>query len=77
MAQTITFRPDHDAAQALALLTKDGTSVSTAVRDALVQSAYLRAQALLRAEASALAADEVDRAEAAQVLNDMESLRAW
>lgn len=77
MSQTITFRPDHDAAEALALLTKDGTAVSTAVRNALVESAHSRAQALLRAEALALAADEADRAEAAQVLKDMESLRAW
>lgn len=77
MSQTITFRPDHDAAQALALLTRDGTPVSTAVRNALVESAHSRAKVLLRAEASTLAADEVDRAEAAQVLKDMESLRAW
>ncbi|SFE32558.1 hypothetical protein [Blastococcus tunisiensis] len=31
----------------------------------------------LRAEAAALAADDGDRAEAAEVLRDMESLRAW
>jgi len=31
----------------------------------------------LRAEAAELTADEADRAEAAQVLRDMETLRAW
>jgi hypothetical protein len=31
----------------------------------------------LRAEAEELAADETDRAEAMQVLRDMETLRAW
>ena len=77
MADTITFRPDEDAAKALAVLTQDGTSVSTAVRNALIDAARSRAQERLRAEAAALAANEVDRAEAAQVLRDMETLRAW
>lgn len=77
MADTITFRPDEDAARALAVLTRDGTSVSSAVRAALIDAARERARSALRAEAEALAADEQDRAEAAQVLRDMESLRAW
>jgi hypothetical protein len=77
MAETITFRPDEDAARALAVLTRDGTSVSTAVRSALIDAARHRAAAAVRAEAEALANDEQDRAEAAQVLRDMETLRAW
>jgi hypothetical protein len=77
MADTITFRPDEDASRALAVLTRDGTPVSAAVRAALIDAARERARATLRAEAEALAADEQDRAEAAQVLRDMESLRAW
>lgn len=77
VADTITFRPDEDAAQALAVLTRDGTSVSTAVRAALIDAARNRAKSTLRAEAEALAADDQDRAEAAQVLRDMETLRAW
>jgi hypothetical protein len=44
---------------------------------ALIDAARERARSTLRAEAEALAADEQDRAEAAQVLRDMESLRAW
>ncbi len=77
MAETITFRPDEDARRALAMLTRDGTPVSAAVRAALIEAAKTAAQNRLRAEAAALAADEADRAEAAQVLRDMETLRAW
>ena len=77
MADTITFRPGEDAARALAVLTRDGTPVSTAVRAALLYAARERARSTLRVEAEALAADELDRAEAAQVLRDMETLRAW
>ncbi|MGH9076399.1 MAG: hypothetical protein ACRDY0_02930 [Acidimicrobiales bacterium] len=77
MAGTISFRPDDDAARALAVLTRDGTPVSSAVRAALIDAARERARAALRAEVETLAADEADRAEAAQVLRDMETLRAW
>jgi hypothetical protein len=77
MAATITFRPDADARLALDELTADGTPVSTAVRDALVEAAARHAKARLRAEVEALAADPVDRAEAANVLRDLDQLRAW
>ena len=61
------------------VLTKDGTPVSTAVRTALIDAArrLALAGATLRAEAAELVADEQDRAEAAQLLRDMETLRAW
>lgn len=77
MAATITFRPDEAARLALDELTSDGTPISAAVRDALVEAAARHAKKRLRAEVEALAADPDDRAEAAQVLRDMESLRAW
>lgn len=77
MADTITFRPDEDASRALAVLTRDGTAVSAAVRAALIEAAGRRAGDALRAEAQALTADDADRAESAQVLRDMETLRAW
>ena len=77
MAETITFRPDEDARRALAVLTQDGTSVSTAVRAALIDAAKAAGQDRLHAEAAALAADDTDRAESAQVLRDMETLRVW
>ncbi len=75
--KTITFRPDEDVQRALDALTSDGTAVSTAVRSALIDAARTRARQRLRAEAEALADDAADRAEAAQVLRDMETLRAW
>jgi len=77
MADTITFRPDEDASRALEILTRDGTPVSTAVRTALIEAARRQASDRLRAEAAALASDKDDRLEAAQVLPDMETLRAW
>ena len=77
VAGTITFRPDEEASRALAVLTRDGTPISTAVRTALIEAARRKAAAAIRAEAEELAVDEVDRAEAMQVLRDMETLRAW
>lgn len=77
MADTITFRPDEDTSKALEVLTRDGTAVSVAVRSALIDAARRKAGAVIRAEAERLAEDESDRAEAMQVLRDMETLRAW
>jgi len=77
VADTITFRPDEETARAIEALTRDGTPVSTAVRQALLAAARDHARAKLRTEAEKLADDEDDRAEAAQVLRDMETLRAW
>jgi hypothetical protein len=77
VADTITFRPDGDASRAIEALTSDGTPVSTAVRAALIDAARRKAATRIHAEARKLADDEADRAEAAQVLRDMETLRAW
>jgi hypothetical protein len=77
VTDTITFRPDADTQLALAALTADGTPVSTAVRSALIAAARARVSAVVRAEAEVLADDVADRAEAARVLHDMETLRAW
>jgi len=76
MADTITFRPDEDTVRALEALTADGTAVSTVVRSALIDAARQKAVRQLRAEAEVLAEDAEDRAEAAQLLRDMETLRA-
>jgi len=77
MADPITFRPDEDAQRALDALTADGTAVSTAVRSALIDAATSLARERLRSEAEAIASHPQDRAEAAQVLKAMETLRAW
>lgn len=76
MADTITFRPDADTSRALSILTEDGTPVSAVVRAALIDAARNKAAKSLREEAETLAGDPIDRAEAAQVLRDMETLRA-
>jgi hypothetical protein len=77
LAETITFRPGEDARRALAVLTQDGTSVSTAVRAALIEAAKTAAQDRLRAEAAALAPTTPTVPRRLQVLRDMETLRTW
>lgn len=77
MAATVTFRPDEEARRALEELTADGTPVSQAVRDALVEAAARRVRSALREEAEALAHDPQDVAEMGNILSDMEYLRAW
>jgi len=74
MAEAITFRPDDESLRALAVLTEDGTTVADAVRSALIEAALHRVRDRLRSESAALAANEQDRAEAAQVLRDMQEL---
>jgi hypothetical protein len=77
MADAITFRPDADTAKALEVLTKDGTAVSAAVQAALIDAAGRKFIDAIRTDAGCLAEDETDRAEAMQVLRDVETLRAW
>ena len=74
MAEAITFRPDDESLRALAVLTEDGTTVSDALRSALIEAATQRVRDRLRSESAALAANEQDRAEVAQVLRDMQEL---
>jgi hypothetical protein len=66
MADAITFRPDEDASRALAVLTRDGTPISAAVRTALIEAARRKAAAAIRAEAEDLAADQQDRVQASR-----------
>lgn len=73
---TITFRADTETEQALATLTADGRSASSAIREALLLAAKARQAEELREEALALAADPDDVAEARAVLAGLEPLRA-
>jgi hypothetical protein len=73
----ITFRPDADTERALRELTSDGSSISAAIRDALLAAARMHEEERLRAESLSVATDPDDLAEARAVLADMESLRAW
>ncbi|MGL5828775.1 MAG: hypothetical protein ACRC0L_04305 [Angustibacter sp.] len=74
MKETVTLRPDLQSRAALELLARRGYSVSVTIREALVEAARTYRAELMRAEALALANDPLDRAEAAQVLREMQSL---
>lgn len=77
MAHAVSVRLDNDAVGALNRLTSTGLSQSEAIRSALVVAAdRLFDMDSLAAEARALEADEVDRAEMTAVAELMESLRA-
>lgn len=73
----ITVRTDDETQRALYELTSDGTTVSDAVRAALLDAATRHAKLRLRSEVASIAEDPDDRREAAQVLRDMEILDAW
>lgn len=77
MSEVISVRLDEAARRALAELEATGLSRSEAARRGLVAAALrLRDRRRLIEEVAALAADEVDRAEAAEVAAVMEDLRA-
>lgn len=74
--RAISVRLDGDAQAALQLLTSGGRSRSAAIRDALIDAARRRDRTVLASEAAAVARDEADRKEMAEVAALMESLRA-
>lgn len=75
MAKAIHVRLDAQSELALALIRSGGRTDSEAVREALCLLAdHYRSRAALRAEVAALAADDDDRAEAADVLALMQEL---
>jgi Arc/MetJ-type ribon-helix-helix transcriptional regulator len=77
MSELISVRLDAAAQRALAELEATGLSRSEAVRRGLVAAAQrLRDRQRLIDEVAELAADEADRAEAAEVAGMMEDLRA-
>jgi hypothetical protein len=77
MSDLISVRLDEDARRALAALEATGLSRSEAVRRGLVVAAQrLRDRQRLVDEVAALADDEQDRVEAAEVAAMMEDLRA-
>ncbi len=77
MRDLISVRLDDDSRRALAELEATGLSRSEAVRRGLVSAAQrLRDRQRLIDEVAALATDDADRAEAAEVSAVMEYLRA-
>jgi Arc/MetJ-type ribon-helix-helix transcriptional regulator len=75
-SKLISVRLDERAQRALDELTRGGRDRSEAIRAALIEASQRRGAEWLAAEAEALAADEADRTEAAEVRALMESLRA-
>lgn len=72
----VSFRTDELSERALAELTADGTTVSDAIRWALVDAVRRRRRAQMRAESLELLSDENDRAESRRVLIELDELRA-
>ena len=70
----VNFRTDQRSEQALAELTADGSSVSEAIRQALVDAVRLRRREQMRRESLEASAD---LSESRQVLAEMDELRAW
>lgn len=73
----LNFRTDERSERALAELTADGSSVSEAIRQALVDAVRLRRREQMRRESLEASTDPVDVAESKQVLRELDALRAW
>ena len=73
----VNFRTDERSDRALAELTADGSTVSDAIRQALVDAVRLRRLEQMRRESMELASDPADLAESRRVLKEMDDLRAW
>lgn len=73
----VNFRTDKRSECALAELTADGTTVSDAIRQALVDAVRLRRREQMRHESLEAAGDLTDLSESRQVLAEMDELRAW
>jgi hypothetical protein len=73
----VNFRTDDRSERALAELTADGSTVSDAIRQALVDAVRLRRRDQMRQESLEAAGDPADLAESRQVSAEMDDLRAW
>jgi hypothetical protein len=71
----VNFRTDGDAQRALDELTADGTTVSAAIRQALLDSVVMRKRARMRLESLEVVDDPADLAESRAILAHMEQLR--
>lgn len=74
--RAISIRLDEEAEDALRFLTRSGRTRSQAIREALVETARRERAQSLAEEARRVADDPEDRAEMAEILAFMDSLRA-
>jgi hypothetical protein len=75
--RVLNFRTDDRSDAALAELTADGSTVSEAIRQALVDAVRMRRREQMRRESISVSQDPSDLAESRAVLREMEDLRAW
>ncbi|TFB73195.1 hypothetical protein E3O06_08150 [Cryobacterium glaciale] len=73
----VNFRTDEVTQQALDELTAEGSTVSAAIRKALLDAARQKRRNFMRRESTALLNDAADLAESRAALRDMDDLRAW
>ena len=73
----VNFRTDEQSERALAELTADGSSVSDAVRQALVDAVRLRRREQMREESLEVSSDPAEVQETRRVFAEMDELRAW
>jgi hypothetical protein len=73
----INFRSDDRSERALAELTADGSTVSDAIRRALVDSVRMKRREQMRRESVDVSGDEAERAESRRVSAELDELRAW
>jgi hypothetical protein len=72
----VNFRTDDESQRALDELTQDGTSVSAAIRRALLDSITLRKREQMHRESAEIVDDPGERALARAMLAHMDELRA-
>jgi hypothetical protein len=73
----VNFRTDNRADWALAELTADGSTVSEAIRQPLVDAVRLRRREQMREESLEASQNPEDLAESRAVRREMDELRAW
>lgn len=73
----VNVRLHGSSERALEELTSDGTTVSEAVRQALVDSARLRRRMRMRAEALRAMEDPNDRAAVRRVMDEWADVSSW
>lgn len=73
----VNVRINGEAEEALEALTADGTTVSEAVRRALLDSLLLRRRAQMRDEALRELADPDDRAAVQRVMDEWADVGSW
>ena len=76
MTSVVTFRADSALEAALEALMADGRDRTTVIREAVFDAARAKTEHALLREAAGLAEDDDDRAEAARILVEMETIRA-